>query len=872
MTISRKRSQAQFNYEQDEISVENDRRAKRGKANTWETANLLPKYNSQKSAKKSAIVNSGTLATPELKIAKPKVREKDIYDFTSSDSEDCRQTRQKNSRSSSKKRLISKIDVCEKDPGAFVDRENFVKPPKNSKTISRNLNSSNSSRKGRNASFDAVNRRKKESDETPFLSKKSTPVVEIISSGLSKNSGTQRSRRNLPKIEGLIYSTNATKITDLDKPQFSSLRKRKNISTESTAKKSALAVFIPSSQSKSIHSDPKKRRIENKSPEPEELSEYTTKSIFNSDKIKLLGPKKTVTTDTRNETDLGFKDLPVTVVAKKKQNKKKPTSNVVSISASLEDDTACEVCRRYDSKKKNPMLLCDGCDSGYHVKCIGLAKEPSSDLWFCEKCKPDVTYVPREELSQLKSSDAASDIPNFGLHLKRMQQIILDKLTGRIPLKLINLEVEMQKVHQIVHQTVLAGEGNSMLIIGSRGTGKSCLVDHVISDISNEHRENFHVVRLNGFIHTDDRIALKEIWRQLGREMRVEDDDPMMKSGHHADILMTLLALLSDPSHMSETEPNQTATSVIFILDEFDHFTIHHRQTLLYNLFDIAQSKKAPILVLGLTTKVDAAEMLEKRVKSRFSHRYVQLSLPRSLPAFWEACKGGLSISEFEAEKKSKEFMLTAGYQEFMSYWNAMIENLYTKDKFFIDHIKSIFYRAKSVPIFLSSCIIPISNLSTKRPLLCGAAFQSNGILLSEPDSKLHIVQGLSDLELALLIAAARLDVILDTDMCNFAMAYEEYSSLTSRHKIQTSNSGAKAIGAKVWGRQVSLDAWEKLAQYELLVPIMASSSGSIFSTAGHGRDYSAVGRMWKVDIALEEIPGSVENMSKVMVKWCREI
>jgi origin recognition complex subunit 4 len=45
----------------------------------------------------------------------------------------------------------------------------------------------------------------------------------------------------------------------------------------------------------------------------------------------------------------------------------------------------------------------------------------------------------------------------------------------------------------------------------------------VISDLSDQ-RENFHVVRLNGFIHTDDKLALKEIWRQLGREMEFDDD------------------------------------------------------------------------------------------------------------------------------------------------------------------------------------------------------------------------------------------------------------------------------------------------------------------------------------------------------------
>jgi len=50
------------------------------------------------------------------------------------------------------------------------------------------------------------------------------------------------------------------------------------------------------------------------------------------------------------------------------------------------------------------------------------------------------------------------------------------------------------------------------------------LVDSVMADISRDHGDEFHVVRLNGFIHTDDKLALREIWRQLGKEMDVEDD------------------------------------------------------------------------------------------------------------------------------------------------------------------------------------------------------------------------------------------------------------------------------------------------------------------------------------------------------------
>lgn len=39
-------------------------------------------------------------------------------------------------------------------------------------------------------------------------------------------------------------------------------------------------------------------------------------------------------------------------------------------------------------------------------------------------------------------------------------------------------------------------------------------------------------MRLNGFIHTDDKLALKEIWRQLGREMELEDDIAGKVSSH----------------------------------------------------------------------------------------------------------------------------------------------------------------------------------------------------------------------------------------------------------------------------------------------------------------------------------------------------
>jgi origin recognition complex subunit 4 len=111
----------------------------------------------------------------------------------------------------------------------------------------------------------------------------------------------------------------------------------------------------------------------------------------------------------------------------------------------------------------------------------------------------------------------------------------------------------------------------------------------------------------------------------------------------------------------------------VFVLDEFDLFATHPRQTLLYNLFDIAQAKKAPIIVLGLTTKIDVVESLEKRVKSRFSHRYVHLSLPRSLATFWDICRQGLLVDLGELVTEGFDPGVP-GQDEFQIYWDSMID------------------------------------------------------------------------------------------------------------------------------------------------------------------------------------------------------
>lgn len=461
---------------------------------------------------------------------------------------------------------------------------------------------------------------------------------------------------------------------------------------------------------------------------------------------------------------------------------------------------------------------------------------------------------------------------NYEQPLSTLKHEILDGLTGKRRLPVVGFGIEYQKINQIIEQTILAGEGNSMLVIGARGSGKTTLVETVISEMMVEHADDFHVVRLNGFLHTDDKLALKDIWRQLGREMELEDDTKGLPSSY-ADTLTSLLALLSHPSELSATdlEDDHAAKSVIFIIDEFDLFTSHPRQTLLYNLFDIAQSRKAPIAVLGLTTKVGVVESLEKRVKSRFSHRYVHLTLPKTFEIFRDICKSALSCQNIDSElpdptalpERSKE--LDPPTKRLYTTWNDFISTFLHDDSMMNLLLRQVYARTKSIPTILTASLLPIINLSASR-IPTGTDFVSQALL--PPDSKLHILPGLTDLELSLLIASARLDIILDSDTCNFNMAYDEYTTLADRAKLLSSASGAAAFGggARVWSREVAMGAWERLEALGLLVP--ALGPGNSGGMAGVGRG----GKLWKVDVGLEEIGESKLEMSSTMLKWCKEI
>ncbi|XP_072469268.1 origin recognition complex subunit 4 isoform X2 [Notamacropus eugenii] len=302
-------------------------------------------------------------------------------------------------------------------------------------------------------------------------------------------------------------------------------------------------------------------------------------------------------------------------------------------------------------------------------------------------------------------------------------------------------------------------------------------------------RENVLQVHLNGLLQTSDKIALKEITKQLCLENVVGDKI----FGTFAENLSFLLEALKKGDRTS-------SCPVIFILDEFDLFAHHKNQTLLYNLFDISQSAQTPVAVIGLTCRLDILELLEKRVKSRFSHRQIHLMNSFNFSQYLKIFKEQLTLPEEFPDR------------HFTEKWNEAVQCL-SEDKNVKEVLLKHFHASKDLRSLHMLLMLALSHITSSRPFIIPTDLIEANHSCSM-DSKANIVHGLSVLEICLLIAMKHLNDIYQDEPFNFQMVYNEFQKFIQR----------KAHSVYNFEKPVVMKAFEHLQQLELVKPMERTS------------------------------------------------
>ncbi|CAN7980338.1 unnamed protein product, partial [Ixodes pacificus] len=241
---------------------------------------------------------------------------------------------------------------------------------------------------------------------------------------------------------------------------------------------------------------------------------------------------------------------------------------------------------------------------------------------------------------------------------------------------------------------------------------------------------------------------------------------------------------------------DQQSKSIVFILEEFDLFCYHKNQTLLYNLFDVAQSAQAPVMVVGVTCRLDAIELLEKRVKSRFSHRQLHLFNEFSFEEYLKIMADHLSLpSDFPCKQLRDE-------------WNSSVQ--VCRHGFSLDSESHHVLLAKELNKNLKDNVLLQAKQRTKKQVMME-------VLQIVPRTKVCYIlrpntisakNCLSVLELSLVVAMLHLTKIYDGEPFNFEMVYKEYQKFISSKSTPQST-----------GKSILMKAFQHLEMLELVRP-----------------------------------------------------
>ncbi|VDP64549.1 unnamed protein product [Schistosoma mattheei] len=340
--------------------------------------------------------------------------------------------------------------------------------------------------------------------------------------------------------------------------------------------------------------------------------------------------------------------------------------------------------------------------------------------------------------------------------------------------RLLYFDKELKYLQDLITSTVSKGESSSILIIGRRGVGKH----HLIKEAIKKAKENSNIgsgiseVYLNGLIHTDDRSAMKSLAKQLHNEALlnnlVQSDFNPTSNFHNSMKNLPFSQQLN--LFLNEVRQNHgTRKAVLIVLSEFDLFALHHNQLLLYNLFDCCQSPESRICIIGLTCRLDVMELLEKRVKSRFSHRQIYLTSPgapientdsyasdnndsnnnsRSEPfkRFCEICKHLLSVDIHDLPPQLSPLLCKSNSKEYhelelsIKSWNHHVTKLMV-DEIVIDSLRQAWSISVSIKRLVNLLIPIVASLGPEHDRIEPVQFIESLCTLQQ-DSKLTALKG----------------------------------------------------------------------------------------------------------------------------------
>eukprot|EP00485_Elphidium_margaritaceum_P000874 CAMPEP_0202690770 /NCGR_PEP_ID=MMETSP1385-20130828/5658_1 /ASSEMBLY_ACC=CAM_ASM_000861 /TAXON_ID=933848 /ORGANISM="Elphidium margaritaceum" /LENGTH=488 /DNA_ID=CAMNT_0049346063 /DNA_START=226 /DNA_END=1692 /DNA_ORIENTATION=- len=396
-------------------------------------------------------------------------------------------------------------------------------------------------------------------------------------------------------------------------------------------------------------------------------------------------------------------------------------------------------------------------------------------------------------------------------------------------MKLINLDSEFEQLYGILHATMKGGDNTSVLLFGRNGFGKSALLSLVIHRLAQKYgKQSFIYIYLNAHLHTTDVESLYEIVSQIlhanGRTFAFDlnnDANSEARSNHtvtqklkktdfvnNLDFLVTELKKVSMDKDCSGTKP------IYIVLDHFELFAKRHKQTLLYNLFELNQSPSSRLNIIGITDQKSVYELLEKRIRSRFVHKKIfvpdeSILAQHSFQFYVKLLYDALRVKHHYASGSAHSSATIRAY-------NDWIDDALLSTDTFRQYLRRLHGYGSSPATFLIIAAmitaIVFSEQYYRKQLSDGdikkLVNRIDAELFSDPF--LRMIQSLSMNELLMLIVAVKYDVTKN-EAFNFEILYKTLQNVQKQDSMMI-----------IMKKHIYFECYRQLIQMQFLVPMSA--------------------------------------------------
>jgi len=473
-------------------------------------------------------------------------------------------------------------------------------------------------------------------------------------------------------------------------------------------------------------------------------------------------------------------------------------------------------------------------------------------------------------------------------------------------MELINMEAQSDELYNILLST-MRGEGNtSVLLFGRNGFGKSALLSSVMQRIRVKcGRDSFVYIYLNANLQSTDVDSLYEIVSQLARqngryfnvnlfndewkEQEAEDQksaspeeqaaaEAKKKKFKKADFVDNLEYLVDELKKvtMDNFELNNKAKKPIYIvLDNFELFARRHKQTLLYNLFDLNQSNSSLLNIIGITQKKSVYESLEKRIRSRFIHKKIFVPdkcflADASFTLFYKIVYNALIIPNYTRYYAAGDDQLNGRIKALVRRYNEWVETQVLDNKEVKGYFRALHRQGYPPSKFLVIAGMLSAALFDRRhflqqlsaPTVKGMVESINDELFHDPF--LRMIRNLSINALVVLVVAAKFD-LAKNDKFNFEIIYQTLQNVQREDSMMI-----------IMEKHCYFQCYRQLLSMQFLVPVsnanrinVGNTSSSILSKIFHANfDMVRLNKLTDGGAILGYVSKKIEGLPAWINSW----